>query len=241
MFETTFEAPHRSAQLTASALLHGLLGASLVMASTWAVHDPPEPSERIRELLWPAPRVEPIEAKLVEAPRGSPSGGSPRATTRMPRSAAPVQPRVIGDLPAVSAAPPAEDFDAPPGAPGEQASDGLGSGTEPGPVGVPDGGSVEPIFPANAPDVTPPVALITSDPPYPSVALRLRKQGIVILEAIIDSDGQVRSARVLRSAGEILDRAATDAVQLWRYRPARVGARAVAVYLTVTVRFSIPT
>ncbi len=81
---------------------------------------------------------------------------------------------------------------------------------------------------------------MTTEPPYPAAAIHLRQQGVVILEAIIDPGGEVSSARILRSAGPLLDSAAERAVLRWRYRPARVGTRAVAVYLTVTVRFSIP-
>jgi protein TonB len=64
-------------------------------------------------------------------------------------------------------------------------------------------------------------------------------QGTVVLEAIIGTDGEVRSARVLRSAGALLDQAAEKAILGWRYRPARVAGRPVAVYLTVTARFGI--
>ena len=238
MFDATFESPHRSAPLAVSALLHGLAASALVLSSLLAIRDPPEPPEKVLAFLNLAPRVEPIETKLVDAPRGSPDGGSRKATSMLPRRAAVVQPTETREAPEPESSPLPEDGAA--GAPGEDESLGLGPGTAPGPVGVLDGGGAPEILQANAPDVTPPVALVTTEPPYPAAAIHLRQQGVVILEAIIDPGGEVSSARILRSAGPLLDSAAERAVLRWRYRPARVGTRAVAVYLTVTVRFSIP-
>jgi protein TonB len=239
MFDATFESPRRSAPLAVSVLLHGLAATALVLASLSAVHDPPEPPERMLAFLNPL-RVDPIPAKLIEAPRGSPDGGARTAASAAPRRAAAVQPVEISPTLPGPASSSASDEDAPLGAPGEDETLGFGPGTVPGPVGVPDGGGGLEILQANAPDVTPPLALVTTEPPYPAAAIHLRQQGVVILEAIIDPGGDVRSAHILRSAGPLLDRAAEQAVLRWRYRPARVGARTVAVYLTVTVRFSIP-
>jgi TonB family protein len=64
-------------------------------------------------------------------------------------------------------------------------------------------------------------------------------EGVVILEAVIDTEGHVTNARVLRSVNPVLDRAATNAVLRWRYTPALVGSRNVSVYLTVTLNFQI--
>lgn len=56
------------------------------------------------------------------------------------------------------------------------------------------------------------------------------------LEAMIDANGRVREARVLRSI-PLLDQAAIDAVGTWEYTPTLLGGEAVPVILTVTVRF----
>lgn len=63
--------------------------------------------------------------------------------------------------------------------------------------------------------------------------------GPVVLEAIIGVDGNVRDVRVLRSSSPLFEGAAADAVRGWRYRPARIGARAVSVYLNVNVTFTL--
>ena len=87
--------------------------------------------------------------------------------------------------------------------------------------------------------MTLPVVLFSPDPVYPEAARRAHLQGRVILEAIIGTDGGVRDVRVLKSANPLLDQAAMDAVLRWRYQPARVGSREVAVYLSVSIGFSL--
>jgi len=72
-------------------------------------------------------------------------------------------------------------------------------------------------------------------PVYPEEALRARVSGMVILEAVIDTSGTVRSAKVLRSI-PLLDAAAVEAVKGWRFDPATLG---VPVVMTVTVNFTM--
>jgi protein TonB len=61
----------------------------------------------------------------------------------------------------------------------------------------------------------------------------------VILEAIIDDDGAVQRLKVLRSI-PLLDKAAMDAVDQWRYSPVILNGRPVPVILTVVLSFKIP-
>jgi protein TonB len=75
-------------------------------------------------------------------------------------------------------------------------------------------------------------------PMYPAMARTARVQGLVILEAVIDSSGRVESARVLRSLS-LLDDAALEAVRQWRFEPARLNGQPVPVVMTVTVNFSL--
>lgn len=65
-------------------------------------------------------------------------------------------------------------------------------------------------------------------------------EGTVILEAVINEEGAVQSLKVLRSV-PLLDKAAVAAVEQWRYSPVMLNGRPVAVVLTVTVSFRIPT
>ena len=75
-------------------------------------------------------------------------------------------------------------------------------------------------------------------PVYPAVAQQARVSGIVILETVIDRDGNVRDATVLRSV-PLLDEAAVDAVRQWQFTPTLMNGMPVEVVMTVTVNFSL--
>src|SRR5205823_838935 len=75
-------------------------------------------------------------------------------------------------------------------------------------------------------------------PVYPAIARSARVQGVVIIEATMDSRGQVQDARVL--AGELLlQQAAVDAVRQWEFTPTLVDSVPTPVIMTVTVTFGL--
>ena len=75
-------------------------------------------------------------------------------------------------------------------------------------------------------------------PVYPPLALSVKKQGVVILDAVIGEDGFVRNVRVLRSI-PLLDQAAIDAVRQWQFTPTLLNGHPVPVVMTVTVSFEV--
>ena len=75
-------------------------------------------------------------------------------------------------------------------------------------------------------------------PTYPIEAQQARLQGIVIVEAAIDCEGNVAHVRVLRGQ-PLLNDAAVDAVRQWRYRPTLLNGLPVPVIMTATVTFTI--
>lgn len=83
-----------------------------------------------------------------------------------------------------------------------------------------------------------PIKIRDVRPVYPPEAQAARVSGMVIIEALIGVDGSVEQARVLRSI-PLLDQAALDAVQQWRFTPTRLNDQAVPVIMTVTVNFTI--
>jgi periplasmic protein TonB len=127
-----------------------------------------------------------------------------------------------------------------PGVPGGDPNgvvDGVPGGTGASErVGPEDDG---PILQPGVGGVTIPELLERIDPAYPDVARKLRQEGTVVLEAVITSSGMVDEVRVVASRGPLLDAAAVSAVRRWRYRPATLNGRAVAVFLTVTIRFGL--
>jgi protein TonB len=86
--------------------------------------------------------------------------------------------------------------------------------------------------------ITPPAVVARVAPTYPELALVAQIEGLVILEATVDTDGRVESVRVLRSAG-LLDDAAMAAVRQWRYSPLSLNGVPTPFILTVTVAFQL--
>jgi TonB family protein len=62
------------------------------------------------------------------------------------------------------------------------------------------------------------------DPVYPALAAQARLSAIVILEALVDTRGHVKSVSVLRGA-PLFDDPAIEAVKQWRYRHCSLSSR----------------
>jgi protein TonB len=86
--------------------------------------------------------------------------------------------------------------------------------------------------------ITPPRKVVHVDPVYPADAKDARAQGVVILEALIGTDGKVEQTKVLRSI-PMLDQAAIDAVRQWEFTPTLLNGVPKKVIMTVTVNFTL--
>jgi protein TonB len=89
-------------------------------------------------------------------------------------------------------------------------------------------------------DVLAPKKISGTDPVYTEPARKARVQGIVILEAIIDANGNVTDLRVLKGLPLGLEDAAVNAVKRWKFQPGTLNGRPVPVYYNLTVNFQIP-
>ena len=87
-------------------------------------------------------------------------------------------------------------------------------------------------------NIRPPTKIVDVPPIYPPMAIAARVEGTVIIEATIDTEGRVQSARVLRSI-PLLDTAALTAVGQWSYSPSLLNGVPVPVIMTVTVTFKL--
>lgn len=76
-------------------------------------------------------------------------------------------------------------------------------------------------------------------PSYPAAAQREGRQGVVIVEAVVGTEGCVRSAEVVSSPHVDLAGEAIRSVIQWRYTPTLLDGRAVPVVMTVTVNFRL--
>jgi len=81
-------------------------------------------------------------------------------------------------------------------------------------------------------------ALYQPVPVYPPLAKMARIQGVVVLQAIIGTDGTVQDLKVL-SGHPLLIRAAIDAVRTWRYQPTLLNTEPVEVLTEIDVNFRL--
>ena len=87
-------------------------------------------------------------------------------------------------------------------------------------------------------ELKPPKLIKKVNPVYPEEARKARVEGVVILEARIDTAGKVSDVMVLRSVPQ-LDQAAVEAIKKWVYEPMLIKGKPVEAVFTVTVRFAL--
>jgi len=98
--------------------------------------------------------------------------------------------------------------------------------------------------PATEPSSTAPIFsaayLQNPQPSYPLSARRRGIEGKVLLRAEVSPDGVSNRIEVKKSSGwEMLDQAALQAVQNWRFVPARKGTQAVTAWVEIPISFRL--
>jgi protein TonB len=233
MFETTVVESrkkrggyNRFLTLPVSIAVHSVAFGAAVFATVWNVEFPTNPPAQVAQFMVVAPppppppppprAAPPPEAKPIEAPK---------AIQEM-------APQVVQDIV-------------------EPSPEGDSEGVEGGVAGGVAGGVVaEPVVaapPAPEPDVplrvggaiSAPVAIRRVNPTYTEIARKARVSGIVIVEAIIDREGRVKDAKILRGLPMGLDKAALDALKQWTFEPAKLNGKPVEVYYNLTINFQL--
>lgn len=174
-----------------------------------------------------APLPPPPEAPAPTPRRTSEPAPSPGAPTIAPRDIfpepenppvyAPTGTPVIGGLP--SSGVPGAVLDAP-------------RVVAPPPPPKPSG----PVRVADLP--VPPRKIVDARPLYPEIARQAKREGTVVMEAVLDTTGRVTQLRVIQSV-PLLDQPALDAVRQWRYTPTTIGGQPVSVLMTITITFKL--
>ncbi len=127
----------------------------------------------------------------------------------------------------------------PGGIPGGQAGGVLGSilsglqKTPPAPVAV---ARTEPVRVGGR--VKPPRKLFAPPPEYPVLARQARIEGTVVIDSVIDVNGNVVEAKVV-SGHPLLMQAALDALRQWKFEPTYLDEQPVPVRLLVTFEFQL--
>lgn len=212
-----------------SIVVHAVVISAALIAQVLAVGTLPTPHQ---PLMFDASHIMPVDIQLLTPPRVRPVDTASQAVSE---NAAPVvaptgviaetgregaPPSPTGSIPGVESGPPA-------------AVDGMGIGS----VALPP--PPQPAAPGRLHSgMKAPLKIVDVAPAYPAIARNARVQGVVILEAVLDAKGRVESVHVLRSI-PLLDQAAVDAVQQWRFTPALLNNEPVPVVMTVTVNFTL--
>jgi TonB family protein len=134
----------------------------------------------------------------------------------------------------------------------QKALDTMKQQQTPGVVGGVAGGLFPPSAPPPPPPPPPPGALMVPQriggdvaqanlihqvkPIYPPEARAARIQGVVLLQATIDKQGNVSNLNVISGHSQ-LNGAALDAVKQWRYKPQMLNGQPIDVVTTITVNF----
>lgn len=181
---------------------------------------PPQPKVEV-----PAPAPAPAPARAQPKREVKPAPRPPVAMA----PAKPVESPIAVDPPApISEAPPTPAAPAALEGPGTEGGAGIagsaGSGSKPG------GPVVAPRF-----DVA---YLNNPRPEYPRLARRMGEQGRVLLHVFVSAAGHAEKIEIHTSSGYArLDHAARDAVQKWKFVPARQGDTPVNAWVLVPISF----
>jgi protein TonB len=119
---------------------------------------------------------------------------------------------------------------------GQGSDRGTGDGAGPGTLrGFGDGA----YRPGNG--VTPPVPVRRASPQYTAEAVRARAQGIIIVECVVEPNGECGDVRIVRAFAPPygLDRQALDAARRWYFRPGTRGGEPVPVLVSFEIAFNI--
>ncbi|HEX6084478.1 MAG TPA: TonB family protein [Thermoanaerobaculia bacterium] len=134
---------------------------------------------------------------------------------------------------------------------------GPGTGTEPGPIGVPWGvkdslGDLDaPPVPADVPvaqpeekiyeahEVKAPVLVARVEPRYPQMLMKSAVPGTVVVRCVIDKNGNLRNPEILMATMPPFGAEVLRVLPQWRYKPATHNGRAVDSYLNLTVSFQV--
>jgi len=86
----------------------------------------------------------------------------------------------------------------------------------------------------------PPVPLRPIKPKYPEIAQEAGIEGTVVVQVFVDARGRVKETVILKGIPNTgLDEAATEAIRLVRFKPARQRERAVGVWISIPVNFRL--
>ena len=208
----------KGARLSSGALLGAV---ALHAAVLWGLIMQPQPSVRLPQVLEFA-LLEPTAQLEKVAPRPHPAPAQPSQVAPPPTATEPEPRRTEQAQPAAAPVASASSEAAPPR---NAVADAL-------PVPAMAAAESLPVFDA--------AYLRNAIPPYPALSRRLREAGRVMLQVRVNPQGLPVSVAVHVSSGfKRLDSAAREAVEGWRFVPARRGTMPIEATVLVPLVFHL--
>jgi TonB family protein len=115
---------------------------------------------------------------------------------------------------------------------------GIGSGRGPG-VGPGSGGGFGGGAYKIGGGVSAPVPIFRPEPEYSEEARKAKWQGAVLIQLVVDENGNPQEIKVVRSLGLGLDQKAIEAVQKWKFKPGLKDGKPVPVSANIEVNFRL--
>ncbi|MBL9200455.1 MAG: energy transducer TonB [Opitutaceae bacterium] len=84
-----------------------------------------------------------------------------------------------------------------------------------------------------------PVARFQARPQYPFEMRRAGIAGEVVVDFLVDTNGDVQNAYAIRSSQREFEAAAVQAVSKWKFKPGRKGGRDVITHMQVPIVFTL--
>lgn len=192
------------------------------------VHHEPKPAEPV-VVHEPAPAPAPVPEPMQKISEPMPE----KVVTPVPIPAPEPQPRTMTEAPV----PPGQQ--APPGTPEPM----IVAAPEPKPITVaepPRQTAVEPQEVTMTSQMLTAIYLRNPKPSYPNLSRRLSEQGTVLLRVFVTMTGDAVTVELKQSSGfPRLDKAAQEAVQNWKFVPAKRGEQPIAAWVVVPIKFSL--
>jgi protein TonB len=128
------------------------------------------------------------------------------------------------------------------GGTGTGTGEGTGGGDKPAPPPPPPPPAPEPKDEGPlrvGGDVKAPVATNRVKPDYTDAARKAHINGVVVVEAVVNKQGEVEQVKVLKGLPMGLSEQAADAVKRWRFSPGTLNGQPVDVIFSLTVNFTL--
>lgn len=74
---------------------------------------------------------------------------------------------------------------------------------------------------------------------YPEIAKKAGVEGRVIVQFVVDQDGNVQDPRVIREIHQLIDKAAIEAVKKQKFKPGKQRGKPVKVQMALPVIFTL--